>query len=39
VAPTLTGATTGVRSISVYADSPKDGTAVDAVKIPVIIEP
>jgi hypothetical protein len=39
VAPSLPGAKAGVGSIRVFADSPKDGTPVDVVKVPVILEP
>ncbi|HEY5516935.1 MAG TPA: GerMN domain-containing protein [Coriobacteriia bacterium] len=39
VAPALTGAKAGIGSIRVYAESPKDGSPVDVVKVPVILEP
>lgn len=39
VTPTLAAAKAGVGSIRVYAQSPKDGAAIDVVKIPVLLEP
>jgi len=39
VTPDLSGAKAGVGSIRVYAESPKDGTPTDVVKVPVILEP
>jgi len=38
VTPSLTSAKAGIGSIRVYADSPKDGTPVDVVKVPVVVE-
>jgi hypothetical protein len=39
VTPSLPGAKAGVGSIRVFAASPKDGTPIDVIKIPVILEP
>ncbi len=39
VSPSFPGAKSGVGSIRVFADSPKDGTPIDVVKVPVILEP
>jgi hypothetical protein len=39
VSPYMSGAKAGVGSIRVFADSPKDGTPIDVVKVPVILEP
>ena len=39
VTPTLSGAKPGVGSIRVYESSAKDGSPVNVVKVPVLIEP
>ncbi len=39
IIPDLSDAAAGVGSIRVYADSQKDGTPIDVVKLPVILEP
>jgi hypothetical protein len=39
VIPPMSGAKAGVGTIRVFTDSPKDGTAVDVVKVPVILLP